>query len=253
MTAPRTSFVRKPRPAPACGQGARCRYRPGNPQVRKSSPGKLGAQALRRHPDRRLRPDGERDDRPAGRRGHPSQLVEERDHVRERHEIELAVRVGEVGASARSKRMRPASSGATAAGLVDHRRREVLDADDLRVGTPLRATARAAGARPEIEHVSRRALEGPSARSSDATGASERIVSHFGARSRTGAAAAVGRAASAADARRPCRGQAREATAEPSAPALVQGSSGGSVLPAPRRRRTSRAALPPLIAIATFP
>ena len=62
------------------------------------------AQPLGRNVDRRLRTAGEAEDDGAARRGHAGELIEERDHVRERHEVERPVSVRSWEASASSKR-----------------------------------------------------------------------------------------------------------------------------------------------------
>ena len=57
-------------------------------KVRESAAAELTPEALERHVDRRLRATREGEERMAARRGHAIELVEERDHVGVRDEVE---------------------------------------------------------------------------------------------------------------------------------------------------------------------
>ena len=129
-------------------------------EVSEPDPLETGAKGLGRHPDRRLRSSGEREDRPPSGRRHTAELLEERDHVLEHDEIELPVgerKLGAVGhlevdAAAQISRAEPLR-------LLDHLGGEV-DADHLRLGEALGDDTRGLAApSSEVESLPRRCGE----------------------------------------------------------------------------------------------
>src|SRR6266511_63432 len=129
-------------------------------KVRETSPRELGPEARGRHVDRRLRPHREREERRAAGREDAGQLVEEGDHVRERHELERVVGVGEPLGIALLEADAPCKLGrGLTARLRQHRPGEV-DADDLGVREAARDCERAyARPRPHVERPARRRLD----------------------------------------------------------------------------------------------
>src|SRR5207244_5098391 len=75
------------------GTGTRRKFR----KIREAAGAQLALQALGRHPDRRLSAGREAEEHESARAHDTGELVEERDHVAERHEVECAVLVREVG------------------------------------------------------------------------------------------------------------------------------------------------------------
>src|ERR1051325_9319273 len=130
-------------------------------KVREPTRSELCAQPFRRDPDRRVRPAGEREDHRAARRRDPCELVEERDHVGERDELERAVLVGQL----RSIGLLEAHAVGELRGRVpacerDHLLRDIC-ADDLRFReAPRQRKGCEARARPEVEGPPRRLRKG---------------------------------------------------------------------------------------------
>src|SRR5262249_50470268 len=128
------------------------------PKVRESAAAELLPQPLRRNVDRRPGTAREREQDVTAPPGDTRDLVEERDHVRVRDEVEGAV------CKRQRRRVRllirhVQVGGCVATGLLEHRLRQV-DTDDRRLGEARRQSDRASPrARADVEDARRRSRE----------------------------------------------------------------------------------------------